>query len=332
MTGEALIEITDAAKGLVNITFDAQFTAKGTIDAAAGTLTIANKQLVGQDSDGDLYFYLKAINGEGLVPGASSAASTVATISDDRTITFPAADIWALGDPAHEDLGWYFLTCANVLSVPVPENWESLSNGKIVENILSPLFTGAEAKTSVSIEVMRNADKPGVYKVVEPLVGIYTAQKWTGCPDMILDATDPDNVLVEMTSAGFSANDKGQIAYLSYSEYLLLKEGSAAGTPAEFRITLKRENGTTTITMPFHSILYLYSQDSEGKVYYGAPYVSTITFSEDDNQGAGVEDVTVSEAEGAVEYYNLQGVRLERPAAGVVIRVQGGKATKMLVK
>ncbi len=44
----------------------------------------------------------------------------------------------------------------------------------------------------------------------------------------------------------------------------------------------------------------------------------------------GVEDITVSDAEGETRYYNLQGQRTTGAQRGFLIRVQGGKATKEL--
>ncbi|WP_348673525.1 hypothetical protein [Duncaniella dubosii] len=45
----------------------------------------------------------------------------------------------------------------------------------------------------------------------------------------------------------------------------------------------------------------------------------------------GIEDITVDGAEGEATYYNLQGVRIERPAkGGVYVRVAAGKATKVV--
>ena len=42
--------------------------------------------------------------------------------------------------------------------------------------------------------------------------------------------------------------------------------------------------------------------------------------------------MAVEDTDGAVEYYNLNGVRVENPAAGLYIRRQGNKVTKVLVK
>lgn len=46
---------------------------------------------------------------------------------------------------------------------------------------------------------------------------------------------------------------------------------------------------------------------------------------------AGIEDITVDN-NAPVEYYNLQGMRVENPENGIFIRRQGNKATKILVK
>ncbi len=54
-----------------------------------------------------------------------------------------------------------------------------------------------------------------------------------------------------------------------------------------------------------------------------------VTFTTD--KVTGIEDVVVEENASA-EYYNLQGVRVAKPENGLYIRVQGGKATKVLVK
>ena len=47
---------------------------------------------------------------------------------------------------------------------------------------------------------------------------------------------------------------------------------------------------------------------------------------------AGVNDIIADDDNAPVVYYNLQGVRVENPANGLYIRVQGKKATKVLVR
>ena len=59
----------------------------------------------------------------------------------------------------------------------------------------------------------------------------------------------------------------------------------------------------------------------------GTPIVCTFTSKEVN----GVENI-IAPIEGEVEYFNLQGVKVVNPENGVFIRVQGGKASKVLVK
>lgn len=57
-----------------------------------------------------------------------------------------------------------------------------------------------------------------------------------------------------------------------------------------------------------------------------------ITYTKKDD-GTGVDDVMVNDVNAPVEYYNLQGMRVENPAAGqLYIKRQGSKATKILFR
>ena len=46
----------------------------------------------------------------------------------------------------------------------------------------------------------------------------------------------------------------------------------------------------------------------------------------------GIEGVDADAAEGKVQYYNLQGVRVANPENGLYIRRQGSKVEKVLLK
>lgn len=51
-----------------------------------------------------------------------------------------------------------------------------------------------------------------------------------------------------------------------------------------------------------------------------------------DIDAAGVEGIVVDSTDAPVEYYNLQGIRVANPESGVVIRRQGNKVQKVVVK
>lgn len=70
--------------------------------------------------------------------------------------------------------------------------------------------------------------------------------------------------------------------------------------------------------------------------YADNSYKSTYLFQEGDKLVTGVEDIAVESADeaadAAVEWYTLQGVRVDNPGAGLYIRRCGNKATKHLLK
>lgn len=59
-----------------------------------------------------------------------------------------------------------------------------------------------------------------------------------------------------------------------------------------------------------------------------------VTYVEDNNGSAGVDDVVVDNSDAPVEYYNLQGIRVnaDNLTPGIYVRRQGTEVTKILVK
>ena len=85
------------------------------------------------------------------------------------------------------------------------------------------------------------------------------------------------------------------------------------------------------------------SGDFASKVWTAADAVSQVVFTAKattnittitvnyENTGTGVEEIEVDN-NATVEYYNLQGVKVNNPANGIFIKVQGNKASKVYVK
>lgn len=69
------------------------------------------------------------------------------------------------------------------------------------------------------------------------------------------------------------------------------------------------------------------------KEYWGVAgahryYLDNIKISYKKDGMSGIDDITVNEENAPVEYYNLQGVRVENPENGIFIRRQGNNITK----
>ncbi len=106
--------------------------------------------------------------------------------------------------------------------------------------------------------------------------------------------------------------------------------------PIEFQGStevIDTELGQSTITMFSNTqLLADYDTSLQYRLLWELMQNTQMIFFYDVFGSAGVEDVTVSDENAPVEYFNLQGVRVENPEAGLYIRRQGNTATKVLVK
>jgi hypothetical protein len=144
---------------------------------------------------------------------------------------------------------------------------------------------------------------------------------------MTLDATDPANICIAQTSAGVYSVDDGTYYYFSDSWYNDKYGAGRDSTDPEKRITLETDGEYSIIRFPYDCITIL--GNSSANLYSGAPFESVLKFK---TSNLGVGDLEVEEESGEAVYYNLQGVRTERPARGIAIRIQNGKATKVLLR
>lgn len=321
---ELVITIDDEATGAATISgFPQGFKAKATVDLEKGTVSIANNQFLGADSYGDNYFYLKPVEGSSIGKGASTAAATVGTI-DGTTITFPTLDVWAIGDPANETEGYWMMTYANKLTYQKEKVLYGV--GTVSGDMFFSSFVDA-APSDYTVEVYSNDEQGTELFVKDPLKGLYAALSFEGVsPDMVIDATDPDNLLIPEFSLGFDGGDEHGLYYgMSYSA----NQQDIANTPEQYRSKLTKDEKTTVITIPAKG-LFLWPSNTTS-LYYGNKAAVTITI---ENEQGGVNDIIADEENNApVEFFNLQGQRVNNPAAGqLVIRRQGTKVAKVLVK
>lgn len=322
---ELVITIDDEATGAATISgFPQNFKVKATVDLEKGTISIANNQDLGVDSYGDKnYFYLKPVNGTSIGDGASTAAATVGTI-DGTTITFPSLDVWAIGDPANETPGWWMMTYNNKLSYQKEKVLYGV--GTVSGDMFFSMFVET-APSDYTVEVYSNDEQGTELFVKDPLKGLYAALSFEGVsPDMVIDATDPDNLLIPEFSLGIDGGDEDGLYYgMSYSA----NQQDIANTPEQYRSKLTKDEKTTVITIPAKG-LFLWPSNTTS-LYYGNKAAVTITI---ENEQGGVNDIIADEENNApVEFFNLQGQRVNNPAAGqLVIRRQGTKVAKVLVK
>lgn len=311
------------------------------IDATDPDFVVVEEQSTGLQDQVDGITYIGSLSAEALSLGIDKA-TFLASYADKNAyvengvIHFPVNCLglkWPEA-PADSQYGtdataWYYSYARTEGLLVLPgadyvDPWSEVVEGTMVENIISPLF-GMPSPAPYAVGVKKNHDT-NTYVIIDPWYGFYSAQGWSGSPDMEIDATDPNNAVIGLTSTGINGGTDGLYYLLSYSYNM----EDPAECPEENRITITEDGENTVITFPYRSML-MYAATSS-KVYYASPDVSTITFKTITKEDNSVGDIIVDN-DAKVEYFNLQGVRVENPAAGqLVIKRQGSVVTKEIIR
>lgn len=295
----------------------------GTYDAASNKLTFSEIKLGAFSIYGDTYyiafqpFLYTEVGGKGDINPADvigtydPAEGTISFEPDygfsweaykdaDYTESAGYLEIWdVLGmkkgvDP---EIGW--------INMDKPAKW--------MDRMVWTMYMEAEP-TEKEITVQVNENQPGKYRMIAPFADI------DGDANIILDATDPDNVTIDMQDSGIYDSQAGECYIASTTK--ALKDPSQGAL-----ITMKGNR----IEFPIKSIWFYFPSYSQQSVFYNGDQKEP-GYLELPTDDSGVADIVIDE-NAPVEYYNLQGVRVANPAQGelVIIR-QGSKAMKSIIR
>ena len=273
----------------------------------------------------------------------------VATVSEDgKSIVFDADNglNWGayeyLDNDGQVDIGDYLgvdFACYDLVEAEMAAAWISLGTGQFLDNIFYGLFMEgvgdeiAENKTYAPVAMYAHPDKEGIYKIAAAFQSTFAAMGYNAkSPDLILDASNPDNILVELQQTGVNVQNLGPMYTFNEGWYCTLPTDTGEPEvldPALACTMVVDVDGNATMTFPYHSFTNYFPQGGENAFYYGSFYPSSVKF----NVNAGVNDILSGDENAPVRYYNLQGVEVANPAAGsIYIKVQGKEAKKVLVK
>lgn len=343
-TGEAMLYLGDNAGIIVPCT----------VDLTAGTLSIDNYLYIGDDSDGPVYFYIKPVSDGYVQSGMSDVEATVGVIDDSGLITFPTLDVWACGDPDNESLGYYFMTYGNVFEPEDPnadpnEGWTSVGNATFCDPWIIPALGEDPAEYPWTVELQRKDSDSNIYRLVDPYhaadcpLNNIDLNESTKAGYIQFNISDPKYVYFYPVEAGFANSELGITKFYCYN--LLGWAMAYTGADAEtiiyyyddaFKFNTVFEDGVVTIGSQVidgeiqndacfgvqGEITGGYSWNNVGAV------VGTITFPEDWN--AGISSVAIDNSNAPVEYFNIQGVRVDNPSNGVFISRQGNVVKKVI--
>lgn len=349
------VTVTDAAKGEVGVTMLRGLQPyKATVDLTKGTFTVANKQKLGSDDDGDIILYFKDADSEGkLIAGATSAANAVGTISGN-TVTMPDMNIWALGDPKNEGAGWYILGYNVVLTNDDLQNggdpnegWSDFCTAQFTDGWLVPAFDGQiPLTTSWTVNVQQNNDDSKLFRLVNPysasgspVAGTQAVDSKGGYINFNIATADFVQVLPNIYSGTMNGTTK---LYFTNLEGYFVSQGY---TPDVIKEQLKDKitvwstytSADKTLTIP--TCRFQTAVDGEPYVWQNQAQQSLadtmkakLVFSKDLLAENGIDGINVDENAPEV-YFNLQGIRVDNPAKGQLVIVRkGAKSYKMIAR
>ena len=228
------------------------------------------------------------------------------------------------------------------------EGWTNIGNATFVDAWITPSYKfndGTQVNPSdypIEATLQQNDEIPTLYRLLNP----YYDQNWpivsmnqsnkTGY--IVFDIADPDHVIVKAGyPAGFK-NSNGEFYVYGILGWQIWTFGSSWDDSYLPELIAYMEeddmpfdtyaDGVVTVNM---SVFDTSAKCENAYSWNNNPYVvSTITFPSDDTNG--IIDIEAND-NAPVEYFNLQGVRVDNPAAGqFVIKRQGSNVTKTILR
>lgn len=239
--------------------------------------------------------------------------------NEDGIYTLFAVTLDADGALAKGTYAWVYVIQDN------DDQWKSFeSKGEYTDDIVSSIYNNHTA-VAHEVEVQENIATPGFYRLVNPYAEPYqfASENVGGCTHkhyIYINAVDPEKVYLLESPIGWELGDGAMVvSSLAYMDIQNEADPSAHyGTLAD-----------GVITFPQKALVAREMKYQEGAWYFAN---SNNAFKVQLPEDAGVGSVMADDTEAAVEYYNLQGVRIDAPAAGqLVIRRQGSSVSKQLV-
>lgn len=192
------------------------------------------------------------------------------------------------------------------------------------------------ANQTATVTVQKDLNHPGHIRLVDPFRDLKTFVRKgqviqePGDYNLYFDISNPTQVILEPSLTGINAGDGYGLLWGFAGMYL---EAAADEEEYEDRVEYAEEVGwfgyiEDGILYMDQGTVYISESEFEGGEFMGSRGTIEIMLPE---EALGVESVSITSDENApAAYYNLQGVRIESPAAGnVYIRVRGDKADKV---
>lgn len=211
-----------------------------------------------------------------------------------------------------------------------PDSWVALGKAKYTDDLPGVCFANMEP-TTYEVDIEEHKDRPGYYRLVNPYDGKYP---YNTKPEryhsghnhyLYINAEDPTFVYIEESILGCNWG-YGEMRASSTVQYYF-----DAGFELEEIMELE-EHGTLeegVITFPAETLLFsmLDYEDADWLISNASGEACVVLPAKD------AADSIITDNDDAPEvYYNLQGVRVDRPTSGIYVVRKGNTARKIIVK
>lgn len=170
--------------------------------------------------------------------------------------------------------------------------WKDLGEASFLENIIYSNFgQNTPANTTYTThQIYASTENPGVYKLMDPFSALYARLGFDATsPQMIIDASDPNDVKIAMQSTGINGGtEHGLYQYFNNGWY---KENKGQDLTGVTCTLTKSDDGTATITIPYRGCLMLAT--TAGSIFYASPYESILKFQLPEGEGEVDTDTPV---------------------------------------
>lgn len=142
----------------------------------------------------------------------------------------------------------------------------------------------------------------------------------------IINTIESEQYFYDLTGANFS---NGVWTYSVAGQWAASGEGYASGDHTGTYKCSTYDNGTIGTA----EVANAYTLGSNGKVVTYATIAGTgTTYAQYAAPTSGIDDIVIGDENAPVEYYNLQGIRVDNPTPGMYIMRQGTKTSKVIIR
>ncbi len=326
------------------------------VDFTNGLITIDNQQLAGKyildNEEYDIFFQHSAWveDGNGNSYAGDTEKPLEAFILDGGILFGYPNDIISLKAFQNNEFIAPWCAVSNTPAMKVfkdPDTYEKLEGKAIFyDGWVLPGFGATPEDYPQEVDIERSVQHPTQFRLVNPYpAGYLEVNEGISEPGYIVfDISDPDFVVVRTghKSGFYEKSTWGMGNFYFYNlESLLIAEYEALGQPKtndEIK-QLMEEEGYTCSTFAdgvatIKNCLFGYDQNPlAGGLWQigGEPVEMTAKIILPAGATVGIESMEV-DTKAPVEYFNLQGVKVQNPAKGIYIRRQGKNVEKVYIK